>query len=202
MKTLMLMKTTIVVVLMLNLVSCASKKTFGDGAYEQADYSEQPTHWEDRFNEWDSRELIKGSLESFGVCGLRKNHVYMIANFENQTSEELDMAQLKREMIDQIQLRGLAVVDKESRPDIHQEHEYNATGYVNPAKAAVKGKQEGVEILLRVAVSSKTQVSPDKNEKTVRYKLSVQGVDMESALVKCTGLAEVKKRYQRVREAF
>lgn len=185
------------------LSGCATgTKQFGNGEYETADYSEKPTHWEDRFNEWDSRSLIKSSLEAFGSCGLRKNYIYMVSNFENQTSEELDMSQLKRELIDQLQLGGFAVIDKDARPEIHQEHEYNAVGYVNPAKAAVKGRQEGVEILLRVVVASKVQVDSDRDNKTVRYRMSIQGVDMESAMLKCTGASEVKKRLTRVRVAL
>jgi len=191
------------ILILLIVVACSSSsRNFSSGEYEKADYSEKATHWEDRFNEWDSRELIKGSLESFTVCGLRKNHVYMISTFENQTSEELDMPQIKRELIDQMQVAGFSIIDKSSRADIHQEHEYNSAGYVNPSRAAVKGRQEGVEVLLRVVISSKTQVSPDKNFKTVRYRMSIQGVDMESALVRCAGSHEVKKRYEKERVAF
>jgi hypothetical protein len=185
--------------LALTLSGCAHNKFFGDGKYVAADY-DNPTHPDDRFNEYDSRTLILATLDDFKKCGLNKQMVYMVSNIENQTPEMLDMPMLNRELIDQLNNHGFTIVDKSSRPELFDEYKYNETGLVNPALAAVRGKQAGVNYLLRAAIVEKVQQTED--DKTVRYRLSIQAVDTESALVKCTAVTEIKKHFERTRASL
>lgn len=179
---------------------CASPRYFGDGKYASASY-DKPEHWDDRFNEFDSQKLITSTLEKLSACEqVRKSKVVMISRFDNQTSEALDLEALQRELVDQLSSSGYLVIDKTSRPDLHAEYEYNKTGYVNPAKAARIGQQEGVQLVLRAAIESKVQTLED--EKTVRYRFSIQAVDAESALVKCAPSTEIKKHFERVRASL
>lgn len=178
------------------LSGCSHGRYFGNGKYESANY-DNPEHMDDHFNEFDSHTLILSTLEDFEKCHMNKNMVFMVSNVENQTPEMLDVTMLTRELVDQLHNHGFTVVDKASRPELFQEYEYNDTGLVNRATAAVKGRQAGVNFLLRAAMVEKVQEVND--EKTVRYRLSIQAVDMESALVKCSGATEIKKRFERSR---
>lgn len=179
---------------------CATPKYFGAGKYADAGY-EKSEHWDDRFNEFDSQKLITSTLAKLGACEqVRKSKVVMISKFDNQTSESLDLEALQRELVDQLSSNGYQVIDKTSRPDLHEEYQYNKVGYVNPAKAARLGQQEGVQLLLRAAIESKSQMLDD--EKTVRYRFSLQVVDSESALIKCSPSTEIKKHFERVRASL
>lgn len=192
------MKDTFILFLLVILSGCASAKHFGDGEYEGTSYDE-PEHFSDRFNEFDSNRLVNQTIEAMKKCSDIKE-VMMLSAFENKTPEMIDMGLLEREVVDQLSKKGFRIVDKSSRPDIHQEHKYIETGYVDPAKAARIGKQEGVHILIRGTL--KAYVQQNEDEKTVRYKLSMQLVNMESSLVKCTKETEIKKRYERTRFAL
>lgn len=177
------------------LTGCATPKYFGNGRYTAADYS-NPVHKDDRFNEFDTRILLQAALKKFESCA-DKSHVLMLARFDNQTSEMIDTVELQRELTDTLAEEGYQVIDKSSRPDLHDEYTYQDGGYVNPANAARKGKQVGVNFLLRATLVSKVQ--EDSDEKTVRYRFAIQSVDTESALVKCNGIAEIKKEFERTR---
>ena len=160
-----------------------------------ADYDD-PKHSGDKFDEYDSRVLLQTALKNFSACA-DKAHVLMLSRLDNQTSEMIDTVALQRELTDALAVQGYSVIDKSSRPDLHDEYTYSKAGYVDPAKAPRMGKQEGVNFLLRAAIESKVQ--EDGDEKTVRYRLAIQSVDTESALVKCNGIAEIKKNFERVR---
>jgi hypothetical protein len=184
-----------ILLLALALTGCATPKYFGNGRYTAADY-DNPVHKDDRFNEFDTRVLLQAALKKFESCA-DKAHVLMLARFDNQTSEMIDTVELQRELTDNLSEQGYAVIDKSSRPDLHNEYQYQDGGYVDPANAARKGKQRGVNFLLRATLVSKVQ--EDSNEKTVRYRFAIQSVDTESALVKCNGIAEIKKEFERSR---
>jgi len=189
------MRTLTFLALALALTGCATPKYFGNGRYTAADY-ENPVHKDDRFNEFDSRILLQSALKQFEKCA-DKSHVLMLVRLDNQTSEMIDTVELQRELTDSLSTQGYQVIDKASRPDLHDEYTYSKAGYVDPAKAPRIGKQEGVNFLLRATLVSKTQ--EDSDEKTVRYRLSLQSVDTESALVKCNGISEIKKEFERTR---
>lgn len=181
------------------LSGCSHGRYFGDGKYEAAGY-DNPEHLDDHFNEFDSRSLILSTLDDFNKCGLNKNFVFMLSKVENQTPEMLDLEMFTRELNDQLNGHGFTLIDKSSRPELFEEYGYNDTGLVNPAIAATKGKQAGVNYLLRATIVAKVQEVD--NTKTSRYRLSIQAVDMESAIVKCTGATELKKRFARTRVAL
>lgn len=177
------------------LAGCAGPKHYGDGHYIDADY-DHPKHADDRFDEYDSRILLQTALKHFSDCS-DKSHVLMLARFDNQTDEMIDTVELQRELTDNLSEQGYQVIDKSSRPDLHEEYVYSKAGYVDPTKAPRLAKQEGVNFLLRAALVSKVQDEGD--EKTVRYRFSIQSVDTESSLVKCNGVAEIKKQFERTR---
>jgi len=179
---------------------CASPKYFGDGKYESASY-DRPEHMDDRFNEFDSKNLITSLVDQLNHCdNVRRSHVIMVARMDNQTSEAVDLEAFQRELVDQLSQSGYQVIDKTSRPDLDQEYKYQQAGYTDPVKAAALGKQDGVEFVLRGALESKVQTNRD--EKTVRYRLSMQAVNLESSLISCTPTTEIKKRFERVRAAL
>ena len=176
--------------------ACSSPKHFGDGEYIAADYSD-PKHFDDKFNEYDSKKLIETALKEFAKCEDKKE-VLMATRFDNQTSELIDTVLLQRELNDEMAVRGYKVVDKTSRPDLLEEYTHETDAPFTDTKTTAKlGKQLGVKYILRVALVSKVQT--DQDLKTVRYKLTIQSVDMQTALVACNGIAEIKKMFERVK---
>jgi len=174
---------------------CASPRYFGDGRYVAADYSKAEAK-DDRFNEYDSRTLFDNGLAQLSKCA-PKPQIMMLERFDNQTSEMIDTVSLQRELNDRLSHDGWKIIDKSSRPDLHNEYEYQKAGYTDPTKAARTGKQEGVNLMLRAVLVSKVQ--EEGNDKSVRYRLSLQTVDAESSLVMCSVSTEIKKEFERVR---
>src|SRR5271154_4277835 len=140
--------------LMAGIVSgCAGPRYYGNGRYIASDY-DHPTSPTDQFNEYDEHILIQTALKQFAGCA-DKAHILMLAKFDNQTSDMIDTVALQRQITDILSEDGYSVIDKSSRPDLHNEYVYSQAGYVDPAKAPRMGKQEGVNFLLRAALVSK-----------------------------------------------
>lgn len=176
-------------------------KTWGNGKYTEPSYSE-PYSYNEGLNEFDTRQLLDSAIAQLMKCPkMRMNSTYMLSDFENQSSDDkVDLAQLSRELNDNLTTKGYSVIDKRSRPDIFSEMQYQSTGYTKAAQAAVKGRQSGVEFLLRAIISSKAQNTDDV--KTVRYRVSLEAVNIESSLVVCAPAVEIKKVYERTRVAL
>jgi hypothetical protein len=203
MKTLIRISTVLLLGTALStLCGCTSApKTWGNGRYGSPDYAE-PYSYSEGLNEFDQKHLLEEAIAQLEKCPkMRRNSVYMVSEFENQTSDTLlDVAMLNRELNDYLTTHGFTIIDKNSRPDIFNEMQYQSTGYTIPAQAAVKGRQAGVEYLLQAAISSKAQNTDDV--KTVRYRISLEAVSLESSVVVCSPSVEIKKVYERTRVAL
>lgn len=178
-------------------------KTWGNGKSMSVSYAPQDSYsYSEGLTEFDEYALLDGVINGLPKCkGMRMNSVYMISDFTNNTSENMDVARIQRALIDKLNAHGYSgLIDKSSRPDIFNEMQYQATGYTNSAQAAVKGRQAGVEYLIRLSISSQSQNNDDV--KTVRYRMSLQTVNLESSLVTCTPAVELKKAYERTRVAL
>lgn len=188
-------------ILILALTGCASPRYYGDGKYISADYKE-PLHMNEGLNEYDAKALSEGVLNGLSTkCGERERmRLSMIARFDNQTTEMLDISMLSRELTDQMQNSGYKMVDKTSRPDLHDEFAWVESGYVRQDIAPTKGKVEPVRNLVRVVISSRSQQNGD--EKFTRYKMSAQVVDAENGTVICVGNEEIRKQYEKVQRSL
>lgn len=181
----------------------SSPKVWGNGRSYTTSYEPQDEYsYSEGLSEFDEYRLLDGAINGLSKCkGMRMNSVYMISDFTNNTSENIDTARVQRAFVDKLNAHGYSgLIDKSSRPDIFQEMQYQSTGYTNPAQAAVKGKQAGVEYLLRLTISSQAQNNDDV--KTVRYRMSIQAVNLESSLITCSPTVELKKIYERTRVAL
>jgi hypothetical protein len=149
-------------------------------------------------NEYDARALSDGVLSGLAQrCGERERmRLSMVARFDNQTTEMLDVAMLSRELTDRMQTGGYKMVDKSSRPDLHDEFTWVESGYVRPDTAPQKGRVEPVRNLVRVVVSSRSQ--EDGRTKYTRYRMSAQVVDSENGTILCVGENELRKKYGKV----
>lgn len=164
---------------------------------------DEPPNIQEGLTAADYRLLIRTALKSLQKkCNASKKYEpYMISSFQNQTSAELDISLLRRELIDILQTSGVTIIDKESREDIHNEYVYeNETGYTNPEQAIVKGRQSGVRHLIRTVINSRTETGEDN--RFVRYRMSLQFVNSESSEIECTGAGEIRKHYYRDRTAW
>lgn len=176
-------------------------KTWGNGRSVSTSYDE-PVSYSDGLTEYDEFSLLDGVIDGLTKCKkMRMNSVYMISDFTNNTSDNLDVARIQRALIDKLNAKGYTqLIDKSSRPEIFQEMQYQSTGYTNPAQAAAMGRQAGVEFLIRVSLSSQSQNNNDV--KTVRYRMSLQTTNLESSTISCTPTVELKKAYERTRVAL
>ena len=188
------------IIALLALTGCASSPVFTNAQYEGTDF-DSPEHLRDGLDEYDSHRLISLALDSLNKCPeVRRLQVVLLTRLDNQTSEALDGEQLTRQINDELSSAGYRLIDKASRSDLEAEYGYSTSGLVDKTTAIPKGLQRGTTTLLRASITSWTQELT--NEKTVRYRLSIQGVDERSALVTCTGSGEIKKRFHRTRVAF
>jgi hypothetical protein len=186
------------------LTGCTTApKTWGNGKSMTVSYDEQDAYsYSEGLSEFDENNLVEGVINGLQKCkGMRMNSVYMVSDFTNNTSENMDVARIQRALIDKLNNHGYTgLIDKSSRPEIFNEMQYQSTGYTNQAQAAAKGRQAGVEYLIRLSISSQSQNNNDV--KTVRYRMSLQTVNLESSLVTCTPAVELKKAYERTRVAL
>lgn len=164
---------------------------------------DEPPNIQEGLTAADYRLLIRTALKSLHKkCNAPKKYEpHMISSFHNQTSAELDISLLRRELIDILQTSGVTIIDKESREDIHNEYVYESeTGYTNPEQAIVKGRQSGVRHLIRTVINSRTETGEDN--RFVRYRMSLQFVNSESSEIECTSIGEIRKHYHRDRTAW
>lgn len=153
-------------------------------------------------NAHDYRALISTALKSLAKCNrASKNLPHMVSTFSNETSSDLDLALLKRELNDILHENGYAVVDKTSRPEVAEEYDYESkSGFTNPAQAIQKGRQVGIAFFIRTAINARNQQLEDR--KFTRYRLSLQIVNTETNEVTCVGASELRKEYERRRVAL
>lgn len=190
--------------LVLMLAGCSTPRFYGDGEYADAGYPNvedlDPPEFNmnEGLNEYDARMLSDGVLKGLSErCGERERmRLSMVARFDNQTTEMLDVVMLSRELTDRMQNSGYKMVDKSSRPDLHDEFVWVESGYVRPDTAPTKGRVEPVRNLVRVVVSSRSQ--ENGATKYTRYRMSAQVVDSENGTILCVGDHELRKKYGKV----
>jgi hypothetical protein len=163
---------------------------------------DEPPNIQEVLTAADYRLLIRTALKSLQKkCAAPKHEAHLLSAFQNQTSSELDISLLRRELIDILHANGVAIIDKESREDIHNEYIYESeTGYTNPEQAIVNGRQSGVRHLIRTVINSRTETGEDN--RFVRYRMSLQFLNSESSEIECTGVGEIRKHYYRDRTAW
>jgi hypothetical protein len=191
-------------ILILVATGCSTPRFYGEGEYADAGYPSlndlDPSehNMTEGLNEYDARALSDGVLSGLAQrCGERERmRLSMVARFDNQTTEMLDVAMLSRELTDRMQTGGYKMVDKSSRPDLHDEFTWVESGYVRPDTAPQKGRVEPVRNLVRVVVSSRSQ--EDGRTKYTRYRMSAQVVDSENGTILCVGENELRKKYGKV----
>jgi len=162
---------------------------------------DRPINIQEGLNVYDYRMLIAAALEKLASCKAPRNLPHMISNFENQTSSDLDLPLLKRELSDILHESHYSIVDKASRPEVAEEYSYEANSdFTIPSQAIRKESQVGIFFLIRTVINSRSQQTAD--EKFTRYRLSLQIVNAETNEVSCVGSAEIKKEYERKRVAL
>lgn len=189
--------------LLVLLAGCSTPRFYGDGEYVSAKYPEigdmeSEFNMNEGLNEYDARFLSDGIMKGLEQrCGERERmRLSMIARFDNRTTDMLDVVMLSRELTDKMQNSGYKMVDKSSRPDLHDEFTWVESGYVRPDTAPTKGKVEPVRNLVRVVMSSRSQ--ENGSVKYTRYRMSAQVVDAENGTILCVGEHEIRKKYGKV----
>jgi len=172
-------------------------RQYGDGDYVES----SPLHLNEGLNEWDSASLMDTALRGLQErCGGALSRLSMLARFDNQTTEMLDVSMLSREMLDKMQNLGFKISDKSSRPDIHDEFQWVDSGYVRKDTAPVIGNVEPVRNLIRSVIASRSQA--DGQQKYTYYRFSAQVVDAETGVVTCSSDADIRKKFRRVERSL
>lgn len=189
------------------LSACAfsAPPTFGRGiaSVVSPDSAEPIVEENEGLNATNFGAMITDALRKMESCKVNKKQTFMISQFLNQTSSDLPMDILFREALDKFHIAGYEVTDKSARPEIHEEAIWEKDGgYTKTEDQIQKGRAVGLGggYLVRIALNSRAQQTEDN--KFVRYYLSIQLTEAESARVSCVGSSTLNKTYERTKYSY
>lgn len=177
--------------------ACAGPRAFTRGTYQDPNVIEMLS---DDFNENDLQLIAKKMVASLSTspafANIQGQPVIVIGSMKNSTAEHINMKSLADKMMVQLQQTGkFAFTDKETRPDVAQEYEYQGSGYVDPSTAAGKGQQIGAQYMMTGEIASIIQeVGGDKR---VYYKMTTKLHDLRTNLVVWADEKEIAKRFEK-----
>ena len=178
-------------------VACAPPRAFTRGEYGDP---EEISMLDDKWNQNDMQLVAKtmvGSLEGWAEQqDAAGKPVVILGMPQNRTSEHIDMQALYDHVKTAlIQSGKLTFLDREARPEIAQEYEYQGSGYVNPNAAKGPGHQTAAEFFLRSSITSTVQQVG--NSKLVYYKATFNLTDIETSEIVWTDEKEIAKHFKK-----
>jgi len=190
---------TLVLFCIIGLSSCAQKKVYTKGKYISP---EEVNLLSDKFVESDlqliSDQLSQSLLSSDVLSGRKKKPAIIISLFTNGTDEHIDILSLTNKIRTQLfKSNRFIFLNERLRKELAKEYEYQASGYVDPETAKMKGKQIGADWLISGHISSIKQ--PVGRKEVVYYKTTLEITDLETSAILWTDEVEVKKAYKRKR---
>ena len=145
--------------------------------------------------------LISQTISSLDKnCKTNKGASHAISSFTNMSPLDLDIQLLTRTLQDSLFEDHWKLTDISSRPEVFSEYEYQQSDMVNPATAIQKGKQLGVEYILRPAITA--QSTQNEKEKITRISLRLQMVRAETATIECNAVGSIVQKYDRQKNGF
>lgn len=182
------MKTYMILLLAVFMVSCASSKKFTEGAYNNP---QEVKLLDDKFNEADMQQITRTMVASLLNCQkvTERTPTVVLGSVQNQTSEHLNLDAV----MDQIQTQlvksnRFVMIDRPGRSDIEQEEAYQQIKdqytKTSPAKP---------NYIITGAISSNVQ-EVGKN-KQVYYKMNLNLTSMSSTAIVCAEEKELRKEF-------
>lgn len=177
--------------------SCAQKKVYMKGKYIGP---EEVKLLSDKFVEADlqmiSDQLTQSLLGSELVTTAHTKPAIIISLFTNGTDEHIDILSLTNMMRTKLfKSKRFVFLNERLRKEIAKEYEYQASGYVSPETAKMKGKQIGADWLISGHISSIKQ--PVGKQEIVYYKTTMEVTDLESSAILWADEIELKKAFKR-----
>ena len=188
-----------VTVIALTTSSCATHKVYTKGRYISP---EEVNLLSDKFVESDLQliaDQLSQSLLASPVLSEKKGKpAIIISLFTNGTDEHIDILSLTNKIrTDLFKTGRFTFLNERLRKALAKEYEYQASGYVDPEMAKMKGKQIGADWLISGHISSIKQ--PVGRKEIVYYKTTLEVTDLESSAILWTDEVEIKKAYVRKR---
>lgn len=190
---------TAAAVLALGFFSCAQKKVYTKGKYVEP---ERVDLLSDKFVEADlqtiSDQLTHSLLNSELVLSSHGKPAIIISIFTNGTDEHIDILSLTNMIRTKLlKTKRFKFLNERLRRAMAKEYEYQASGYVSPESAKMKGKQIGADWLVSGHISSIKQ--PVGRKEIVYYKTTMEVTDLESSQILWADEIELKKAFVRKR---
>lgn len=162
---------------------------------------------DDRWNDTDARvfgeRMIKSALAKPWLPNWQqenkgKKPIIIVGDFENRTSEQIDMGQVTEAVRNELINSGkFRFADAAQRDKIAKEYEYQNSGAVRKDQAKSKGKQVGADFFLVGSLSS--IVSQLEGKKRVTYQLEMRLTEIESGEILWTEVEKITKQFKRSR---
>jgi len=188
-----------VTVIALTTSSCATHKVYTKGRYISP---EEVNLLSDKFVESDLQliaDQLSQSLLASPVLSEKKGKPAIIVSlFTNGTDEHIDILSLTNKIRTELfKSNRFTFLNERLRKELAKEYEYQASGYVDPEMAKMKGKQIGADWLISGHIASIKQ--PVGRKEVVYYKTTLEVTDLESSAILWTDEVEIKKAYTRKR---
>jgi uncharacterized protein (TIGR02722 family) len=194
----------IVAISMLALLQfgCAQKRVYTKGKYIDP---EEVHLLSDKFVESDLQliadRLTENLLSSDLMLKEKRKPAVIISLFTNGTDEHIDVLSLTNKMRTQLhKSQRFVFLNERLRKELAKEYEYQASGYVNPETAKMKGKQIGADWMISGHISSIRQ--PVGRKEIVYYKTTLEVTDIETSEIIWTEEVEIKKAFKQKRVRF
>lgn len=183
--------------------ACAQRR----GAYTKGKYIEpgEVQLLSDKFVESDLQIIADRLTESFLsgelIAGQKRKPAIIMSLFTNATDEHIDILSLTNKMRTQLMKSGRFIfLNERLRKHLAAEYEYQASGYVSPETAKMKGRQIGADWLISGHISSIKQ--PVGRKEIVYYKTTIEVTDLETSEILWTDEVEIKKAFTRKKVVF
>lgn len=197
MKKICYLTTTTLLVLLttLTIINCGPKQ------YAKGDYidANKIILRSDKFVESDLQiiaERLSNSLVSKNITASGHRPRILMSLISNSTDEHIDMKSLSDKIKTNLFKSGkLDFINGDLRKTVNQELEYNASGFVDPDTAKVKGHQLGADYLVSGNITSIKQ--PVGREEIVYYKVTLELTDLNTNMLAWTDDVELKKQFKK-----
>ncbi|HPW45898.1 MAG TPA: penicillin-binding protein activator LpoB [bacterium] len=196
------LSTIIVITSLFMVASCGSKSVYTKGKYINP---EEVKLLSDKFVEADLQmiadTLTNSLLSSDLVAEQSKKPSIIISLFTNGTDEHIDILSLTNNIrTDLMKSKQFRFLNERLRKKMAEEYEYQASGYVDPETAKMKGKQIGADWLISGHISSIRQ--PVGKDEIVYYKTTLEVTDLETSEILWADEVELKKAFKRKKVRF
>ncbi len=194
--------TIIAIASVFTIASCGGKSVYTKGKYIDP---EEVKLLSDKFVEADLQmiadTLTNSLLSSDLVAEQSKRPAIIISLFTNGTDEHIDILSLTNNIrTDLLKSKQFRFLNERLRKKMAEEYEYQASGYVDPETAKMKGKQIGADWLVSGHISSIRQ--PVGKDEIVYYKTTLEVTDLETSEILWADEVELKKAFKRKKVRF